>query len=228
MIITCPNCETRFNVDPGRLLPNGRTVRCAKCGHLWSERPPDDMPRRVDAAVAPMAGHPSNGARTGDDAGGGAPPQADAPAAAARRRLRPALAWAAVALVAVGLLAAGVVARERLQAWWPPSQALFELAGLAGDRAGAGLEIRNLVYHRENGDGTPALVVAGEVVNRSDRVIVVPKLRASLYDGREREIRTWFFAAKRDRLAPGEAVPIASSIRETPSSVRRIEVRFAE
>ena len=144
------------------------------------------------------------------------------------RRLQPALAWAAVALVAVGLLAAGVVARERLQAWWPPSQALFELAGLAGNRAGVGLEIRNLVYRRENGGHTPALVVAGEVVNRSDRVIDVPKLRASLYDGREREIHTWFFAAKRDRLAPGEAVPIASSTRDSPSGVRRIEVRFAE
>lgn len=227
MIITCPNCETRFNVDPGRLLPNGRTVRCTKCGHLWSERPPDDMPRRVDAAPAPTAGHPSPGASAGDDANGRPPPQADAPAAAGRR-LQPALAWAAVALVAVGLLAAGVVARERLQAWWPPSQALFELAGLAGNRAGVGLEIRNLVYRRENGGHTPALVVAGEVVNRSDRVIDVPKLRASLYDGREREIHTWFFAAKRDRLAPGEAVPIASSTRDSPSGVRRIEVRFAE
>jgi len=228
MIITCPNCETRFNVDPGRLLPNGRTVRCAKCGHVWSERPPDDMPRRVDAAVAPTAGHPSTGADAGDDARERPPPQAEAPAADARRRLRPALAWAALALVAVGLLAAGVVARERLQAWWPPSQALFELAGLAGDRAGAGLEIRNLVYRRENGGRTPVLVVAAEVVNRTDRAIDVPKLRAILYDGREREIHTWFFAAKRDRLAPGEAVPIASSIRESPPGVRRIEVRFAE
>lgn len=228
MIITCPNCETRFNVDPGQLLPNGRTVRCAKCGHLWSERPPDDMPRRVDAAAAPAAGHSSTGADAGDDPLAHPPPQADAPAAAARRRLRPGLAWAAVALITVGLLAAGVVARERLQAWWPPSQALFDLAGLAGDGAGAGLEIRNLVYHRENGGRAPALVVAGEVVNRSDRAIDIPKLRASLYDEREREIRTWFFAAKRDRLAPGEAVPIASSIRESPSGVRRIEIRFSE
>ena len=228
MIITCPNCETRFNVDPGRLLPNGRTVRCAKCGHLWSERPPDDMPRRVDAAVAPAAGHSSTGAGVGDDPLARPPPQADAPAAADRRRLRPGLAWAAVALIMVGLLAAGVVARERLQAWWPPSQALFDLAGLAGDVAGAGLEIRNLVYHRENGSRAPALVIAGEVVNRSDRAIDIPKLRASLYDAREREIRTWFFAAKRDRLAPGEAVPIASSIRDSPSGVRRIEISFAE
>lgn len=43
MIIACPACESRFNVDPARLAPSGRTVKCAKCGYRW----------RVDAEGQP-------------------------------------------------------------------------------------------------------------------------------------------------------------------------------
>ncbi|MDB5741378.1 MAG: hypothetical protein JWP16_2418, partial [Alphaproteobacteria bacterium] len=32
MILTCPNCDTRYSVDGTKFPPAGRTVRCAKCG----------------------------------------------------------------------------------------------------------------------------------------------------------------------------------------------------
>ena len=41
MIIACPSCQTRFNVDSAKLQPAGRNVRCAKCGHRWHQMPPD-------------------------------------------------------------------------------------------------------------------------------------------------------------------------------------------
>ncbi|MBM3516482.1 MAG: hypothetical protein FJX56_01095, partial [Alphaproteobacteria bacterium] len=39
MIVSCPNCETRFNIDPSVLLPNGRNLRCSRCRHVWLEPP---------------------------------------------------------------------------------------------------------------------------------------------------------------------------------------------
>jgi len=39
VIIACPSCEARFNLDPAKLLPAGRNVRCAKCGHRWRQMP---------------------------------------------------------------------------------------------------------------------------------------------------------------------------------------------
>jgi predicted Zn finger-like uncharacterized protein len=48
MIVSCPSCATRYLIDPTALGGEGRTVRCAKCGHSWHERPPADMPKRVD------------------------------------------------------------------------------------------------------------------------------------------------------------------------------------
>ena len=42
MILTCPECKSRFVVNPTALLPNGRTVRCAKCKHAWFEKKPKE------------------------------------------------------------------------------------------------------------------------------------------------------------------------------------------
>lgn len=35
MIITCPGCATRYEVDDRRFSPDGRSVRCAECEESW-------------------------------------------------------------------------------------------------------------------------------------------------------------------------------------------------
>ncbi len=42
MILTCPACATRYEVDGSKFPSEGRTVRCAKCGHTWHQMPDPD------------------------------------------------------------------------------------------------------------------------------------------------------------------------------------------
>lgn len=42
-MIVCPNCTTSYDVDPAKLGPHGRTVRCARCKESWLALPVDDM-----------------------------------------------------------------------------------------------------------------------------------------------------------------------------------------
>jgi len=35
MILTCPQCATRYLVDDGQMRPEGRKVKCAACGEEW-------------------------------------------------------------------------------------------------------------------------------------------------------------------------------------------------
>lgn len=39
MILTCPECGTRYVVKDGAIPPGGRQVRCASCKHSWHQDP---------------------------------------------------------------------------------------------------------------------------------------------------------------------------------------------
>jgi predicted Zn finger-like uncharacterized protein len=67
VIVACPSCQTRFNLDSAKLLPAGRNVRCAKCGHRWRQMP-EDMEEQPASppppAVEPPAPDPAAPAAT--------------------------------------------------------------------------------------------------------------------------------------------------------------------
>ena len=35
MIITCPNCKKKFNIDPTLISEDGRDLKCGSCNHVW-------------------------------------------------------------------------------------------------------------------------------------------------------------------------------------------------
>ena len=44
MILTCPQCTTKYTVDGSKFPAAGRSVRCAKCGHVWHQIGPQPEP----------------------------------------------------------------------------------------------------------------------------------------------------------------------------------------
>jgi predicted Zn finger-like uncharacterized protein len=58
MVVTCPNCGSRYAVDPLAIGPAGRTVQCARCDHRWFQMvegttpPPDVVIRPTSAGVS--------------------------------------------------------------------------------------------------------------------------------------------------------------------------------
>ncbi len=219
MILTCPACDTRYSVDPNSLLPSGRTVRCAKCGNSWTEMPPGDMPRSVEApmmASAPRMARAAPPPPPGDEPDEDVevpsieemtveaerplfrPRSAKSPSKKApakkERNLGPLIAWGSFVVVVGGLVAGVVLARGMIMDLWPPATQLYELVGLGQEKAPA-LTIANIAPAWETEGGNPVIVVTGVITNDTDEQQPLPKLRGVLLDARQppREVYAWTF-----------------------------------
>ncbi len=57
MILTCPQCQSQYNLDPAMLGVSGRDVRCVSCSHMWFQIPdtvvPEPQPAKSFEAAAP-------------------------------------------------------------------------------------------------------------------------------------------------------------------------------
>lgn len=60
MIISCSSCQTKFRVDESRIGPDGKKVRCSKCGHVWRAVAETQPALSVEqpVPVLPPAGEP--------------------------------------------------------------------------------------------------------------------------------------------------------------------------
>jgi predicted Zn finger-like uncharacterized protein len=54
MIVTCPNCEARYAVDPLKIGPAGRTVQCARCDNRWFQKVEGPKPA-PDLVIRPVS-----------------------------------------------------------------------------------------------------------------------------------------------------------------------------
>lgn len=40
MIVTCSNCQTKYNLPEDKIAPGGSKVKCSRCGHMFKVTPP--------------------------------------------------------------------------------------------------------------------------------------------------------------------------------------------
>src|SRR5438105_15966334 len=80
MIVTCPNCTTRLQLDKDKVPVRPFSVRCPKCQQIINAQPPTAAPQR--AALAAVGGLPASN-RSPQEASAAAVPQEQAAGVAA-------------------------------------------------------------------------------------------------------------------------------------------------
>jgi predicted Zn finger-like uncharacterized protein len=233
MILTCPACETRYNVaDEAVSSAAGRQVRCANCGHIWhfaaalQETLPLE-PRRVAGATAGMAppfavsGAAAGSAAAGADAtdsllelGTAATP------AVAPQHVRRSLVRLVSLLSVFAALLLLILGRNAVIKVWPESAVVYSALGLYTEASGLDLK----VTRSRTGED---FIVATEITNITDAARAVPRLRVALLDGSHNELDVKIIDPAVNQLAPG-AITRVRTVFEHPSiTASDVEVTFA-
>lgn len=256
MILTCPECSTRYKTKSETIGINGRTVRCQQCSTTWfvaapteKERPealltPDELQLAdmkaedvIQKAQAPR--EPANPPQ--NDEGVSAPipgfhaehKSADVimrdkvDAAKRRRRLRTILLiW----LIPLGLIALGVflllLGRDQIIDRYPGTAPFYNAVGIKASVTGLEIEKPTIRVTRINGEQT--IIINGAVKNISRETQPLPYLRLSLHTAGGDEVALWRVEFNRTNLKSGERIPFASEYANPPIDVKRLKYRLGD
>jgi predicted Zn finger-like uncharacterized protein len=211
MILTCPQCATRYHVDPEALGALGRTVRCASCGRRWSVKPPADKPQVVEFS-------------TPAPASAGATRPVATPEQVPSRPSVSLFGWLAVILIAL-LGASAVIGRNEIVEAFPATAGLYQKLHLpiALDH---GLEFEQITSTRLQEGGIAVLVVEGAIVNVTHHDRAVPPIRITLLDSRGRELQEELFQAKEQHLEPGAKTSFSGRVVNPAERARNFSISF--
>jgi predicted Zn finger-like uncharacterized protein len=236
MILTCPACATRYEVDAAKFPPQGRQVRCAKCGHSWHQPGPGQdiaaAPEPVAPPPEPAAPEPEPIPVVRSESPARAPaPQAAPTAPKQRISLLPvlgvALGW--VGLIGVVLLIglSAVRYRQEVAVIWPQSAGVYSKLGMPVKTLG--IDFVHVDYRRESEDGQVVLAVTGQIVNNGVRELPVPQtVRVTLSDAGNHELYHWNFTPEAQTLRPGQSIPFLTRLSSPPAAARHLDVRFSK
>ncbi len=210
MILTCPECSTRYHVDPASLGGSGRAVRCANCGHRWTAKPPPDTPKVIELAPpAAVAATRMWHAASPDKARSGSASL---------------VGWL-VGVLVVLVLASAVIGRNEIVAAFPASKLFYQKLGLPVD-VQLGLQFEGVTSKRLTEGGVTILVVEGGIVNVTDQDRVVPPIRVTLLDSDRRELRQELFKAKDTQLGPGGKTSFSGRLINPAEQARNFSVEL--
>ena len=218
MIVSCPQCDARYEVDAQVLSPNGREVRCAKCGHLWTERPPaepaeleeveyveEDQELDDFRATRRATGRQNKGKKRGSSI----------------------VAWAALAALVAVIIGGSIVAREQIVEVWEPAARIYETVGLSLKVRDFGLDVKVTSLRQRRNDADEVVIdVTGEIINTSANVKTIPQLLGALLDVRQQPIHSWRFNAAAGELSPGEATEFKTNVVNPPDGTMEVYVSF--
>jgi predicted Zn finger-like uncharacterized protein len=227
MILTCPSCATRYQADEAKFPPQGRQVRCAKCGHVWHQAGPAPMAETEPEIVAqPEPARTTEPALTRTRSFAPAATHTEPEPMARGAMLAVVAGWVGLILVILVIGYSLVRYRQEISMIWPQSAGVYSSLGLKVNNRG--IDFAHVDYHRESEDGQVVLAVTGTIVNDGDRELPVPQsVRVTLSDASNHELYHWNFTPNVQTLKPGQSATFLTRLSSPPAAASHLEVRFS-
>lgn len=221
MIVTCPACESRFEVEREQLGYDGRIVRCGKCGNCWHQMPEDE------------AAAPPEQPEAAEEKAKPVPPRLAArrQAAAAKNKKRGGggmVGWMALLFFLLAVVAASWFARDEIVARFPQTEVVYAALGIPVTLPGPKLELRVNDPRSVVREGDRVILLEGTVTNITRRKQPVPKLKARLTDGEGIVLLEWIFEAPKTELDAGAEVDFVTETINPPDEGQNLTINFVK
>ncbi len=235
MILTCPDCATRYFVEDERLGEAGRSVRCGACGVRWSAKAdaPLDLVEPPEVGVSqppePVAKPtPEPGVATLRDLPAEALPKVFRAQAQTKEKVREAatsgVVWAGLVAGFIFLLGMAVLMRQDISTIWPRAAGAYAMAGLPVNLVGLTIEGQRAQPALK--DGHAVLAVSGALRNVRDRAVVAPPLRISVLDASGHPVAVKIADPDGAQIPPGEARHFLVDVVDPPASAANVDITF--
>ncbi|HYE43736.1 MAG TPA: DUF3426 domain-containing protein [Caulobacteraceae bacterium] len=229
MILTCPDCTTRYFVEDSKLGPDGRTVRCASCGTSWHARAdePLELTNSPDEGAIGREGPSLKADEPGSVA---APelPKAFRAKVQQQRKVREAAAagvvWAGMVSGLMALLVAAYVFRVDIVKLYPRAAGAYAFARVPVNPTG--LEFEKVKAEPAPG-GLMAIQVSGQIRNVEEEASAPPPIRIALLDKNGRRIATKLAPVSHAPIAPGKTLAFSAVLPDPKALADDVAVEFA-
>ena len=231
MILTCPECATRYFVDGAKLGPGGRTVRCVGCGARWHALPGDEeVPQEAaeSRTFAPAAPEPAPAPEPALVSAGDPLPKAFRQATETKRRMRKAVVagavWGGLGVFALALLASAAIFRVEVVRLWPRTAGAYAKVGLTVNPTGLAPEGVQATPGLQNGH--LAVVVSGAIRNVETHPREAAALRVSLLDAHGHPLKDMVLPPTPGHIEPGQARAFKATFIDPPAAGVNVQVEF--
>ena len=209
MLLTCPECSVKYNVADGAIPAKGRTVRCAACGHSWSQMPLAGADGALELGSVVSKASQNNGLRVRPKLEQSAPAEPHArmrkrvhDKIALGNRLAAGLPWGVAALVAISASATAIAYRTDIVRAWPKSASAFAMIGQPANLYG--VDIRSVGARAGLDVKGPRVTVSGQLTSVSRKAEPLAYLKVSLIDTKGVEKLSWLVDPGATVLQPGQ------------------------
>lgn len=241
MILTCPECATRYLTKDGSIGPNGRTVRCTKCETTWfvssdldelalKDNQVETITAASAATIPAVETHKIDKKEpvvTKSEPGAHVDIRDRADNMRRKRRLRTvALIWLIPLLILFSAAGLTYKFRQDIVSQWPKTATLYKQLGI--NVSISGLEIEDPITRHTLIENKTVLVVNGAVRNISTKPQDVPLIKFSLHGETGDELTSWFVETDVESLEKKGRVTFVSEYPNPPLDAVALRYQFED
>ncbi len=227
MIITCQNCQKRYQVNDADISEKGRKVRCDSCKHVWTQIPDQPITKRTEIR------HLAN----------------SNPNIFPQKRDNPfSFGWTSLIVCLLITIGSFWGARETIINSWPAARPIYQALGINLPLPGQGLVLeQGTPTHIQEGDSS-YVVIRGEIANKTNDVVALPPLQFQIIGSCKQATRWqkiwsylhgigtghsnectlthWRHTLSQKRLLAGEKITFESEPHPTMAQAHQVKVHF--